>query len=124
MCRFIQMRLILRCYVMMPATPRTARDFKFRFGILKFHRTALLDFAAKALAQTPPAAELLKFHREILKFSAEAFKPLALFAAALNLTKHDGHTKYDEQDERNEYNRRRKTTRDEPKSARRRSKTS
>jgi hypothetical protein len=44
---------------MMPATPRTARDFKFRFGILKFHRTTRLDFAAKALAQTPPAAEIL-----------------------------------------------------------------
>lgn len=54
-----QMRLILRCYVMMPATPRTARDLKFRFGILKFHRTTRLDFAAKALAQTPPAAEIL-----------------------------------------------------------------
>ena len=75
---FIQMRLILRCYVTASVPPRTARDFKFRFRILKFHRTTHLNFAAKALAQTPPAAELLKFHREILKFSAEAFKPCAV----------------------------------------------
>ena len=73
-----QIRPILRCYTTMPAAPRTARDLKFRFGILKFHRTTHPDFVAKAPAQTPPAAELLKFHREILKFYAEAFKPCAV----------------------------------------------
>ena len=71
------MRLILRCYVTTSAAPRTARSFKFRFGILKFYRMTHLDFIAKAPAQTPPAAEILKFHREILKFYAEAFKPCA-----------------------------------------------
>jgi len=44
------MRLILHCHTATPAAPRTARDLKFRFGILKFHRTTHLDFAAKALA--------------------------------------------------------------------------
>jgi hypothetical protein len=56
---FIQMQLILRCHTATSASPRTARDLKFRFGILKFHRTTHLDFVAKALAQTPPAAEIL-----------------------------------------------------------------
>ena len=71
------MRLILRCYTTAPAALGTARSFKFRFGILKFYRMTHLDFIAKAPAQTPPAAEILKFHREILKFYAEAFKPCA-----------------------------------------------
>ena len=38
------MRLILRCYVTMPAAPRTARDLKFRFGILKFHHFVIVIF--------------------------------------------------------------------------------
>ncbi|WP_314986344.1 hypothetical protein [uncultured Campylobacter sp.] len=51
--------------------------FKISLRNFKAHRAAHPDFVAKALAQTPPAAELLKFHREILKFYAEAFKPCA-----------------------------------------------
>jgi hypothetical protein len=53
------MRLILRCYVTASVATRTARDLKFRFGISKFHRTTHPDFVAKALAQTPPAVEIL-----------------------------------------------------------------
>ena len=50
---------------MTPAALGTARDFKFRFGILKFHRMTHPDFIAKTLAQTSPATEFLKFHRKI-----------------------------------------------------------
>ena len=82
------MRLILRCYVTMPAMTRTTRDFKFRFGILKFHRTTHLDFVAKAPAQTPHAAEILS---RIFKIPRRYFQNLALPAAwyrhAKNLTK-------------------------------------
>ena len=117
------MQLILRCYTTTPAALRTARDLKFRFGILKFYRTTHPDFAAKALAQTPPAIEILSRNFKIPRRCFQNLRCLPLDTAALNLTKHDGRTKYDEQDERNEHNRRRKTTRDEPKSARRRSKT-
>ena len=78
------MRPILRCYTTMSAAPRTARDFKFRFGILKFHRTALLDFAAKAPAQTPHAAEILS---RIFKIPRRYFQNLALPASWYSLAK-------------------------------------
>ena len=44
--------------------------------------------------------------------------PVSWYSRAKNLTKHHGHAKYDEQDERNEHNRRRiAATNDEPKKA-------
>jgi len=68
-----QIRPILRCHTATSAAPRTARSFKFRFGILKFHRTTHLDFVAKALAQTPPAAEILS---RIFKIPRRCFQTL------------------------------------------------
>ena len=66
---FIQMRLILRCHTATSAVPRTARDFKFGFGILKFHRTTHPDFVANAACGR--AFKILS--QNFLKFRAEAF---------------------------------------------------
>ena len=67
----------------MSAAPRTARDFKFRFGILKFHRAALLDFAAKAPAQTPHAAEILSRIFKIPRRCFQTLRRLPLDTASL-----------------------------------------
>lgn len=89
--------------------------FKISLRNFKAHRTTHPDFAAKALAQTPPAVEILSRNFKIPRRCFQNLRCLPLDTAALNLTKHDGRTKYDEQDERNEHNRRHKAEHVEPK---------
>jgi hypothetical protein len=69
----------------MPAAPRTARDLKFRFGILKFHRTMHLNFVAKVLAQTPPAVEILSRIFKIPRRCFQNLRCLPLDTAALKI---------------------------------------